>query len=101
MTLCDKLITKFEVSYLPLIDGIKLNECLRNKLRSRQSYLTKKTKNAKLSSKTFVHTTGFIVNVNEARIFGCQGFFFPRCSEPSKASRDKILYVKEVEGAIQ
>jgi hypothetical protein len=69
MTYCDKLIEKFESGELPIVNGIKLNEFLGNMLKSKQSRLTKKMKNAKLSTKTFQRTIGYLSDVNEAREF--------------------------------
>ncbi|KAI2513964.1 hypothetical protein MHU86_348 [Fragilaria crotonensis] len=42
IALCDKLIEKFEMGHLPILDGIKLNDFLGNMLKSKQSRLTKK-----------------------------------------------------------
>ena len=64
---CDTLVTKFMAGRLPLPDGIKLNEFLSSMLKSKQSRLTKKMKNAKLSSKTFRRTTGYLTSDIEAR----------------------------------
>jgi hypothetical protein len=69
MTYCDKLIDKFSSGELPVSSGIKLNEFLGNMLKSKQSRLTKKMKNAKLSSKNFQSTTGGLLDPNEAREF--------------------------------
>ena len=69
MALCDQLIDKFQSGQLPLVEGVKLNDFLGNMLKSKQSRLTKKMKNAKLSSKTFVRNSGFIEDVKEAREF--------------------------------
>jgi hypothetical protein len=69
MTYCDKLIEKFESGELPIVNGIKLNEFLGNMLKSKQSRLTKKMKNAKLSTKTFQRTVGYLLDVNETREF--------------------------------
>ena len=65
----DKLIQKFQTGRLPLPEGIKLNEFLSNMLKSKQSRLTKKMKNAKLSSKTFTRTTGYLTDIMEGREF--------------------------------
>ena len=46
-----------------------MNDFLSNILKSKQSRLTKKMKNAKLSTRAFKQTTGFIVDQNEARKF--------------------------------
>lgn len=64
---CDTLVAKFMAGRLPLPDGIKLNEFLSGMLKSKQSRLTKKMKNAKLSSKTFRRTTGYLTSEIEAR----------------------------------
>ncbi|KAL9182510.1 hypothetical protein ACHAXT_013162 [Thalassiosira profunda] len=74
---CDKLIQKFMAGRLPLPEGIKLNEFLSSMLKSKQSRLTKKMKNAKLSSKTFKRTSGHLADVLEARDFSEaeDGFF--------------------------
>lgn len=69
MAYCDKLIQKFESGELPLCDGIKLNEFLGNMLKSKQSRLTKKMKNAKLSSRTFQSTNVGLMDITEAREF--------------------------------
>mmetsp|Transcript_30774 Transcript_30774/g.35095 ORF Transcript_30774/g.35095 Transcript_30774/m.35095 type:complete len:735 (-) Transcript_30774:232-2436(-) len=96
MTFCDKLIAKFEVGHLPLMDGIKLNEFLGNMLKSRQSRLTKKMKNAKLSSKTFVHTTRFIADVNEAREFSdVEDSFFHAVQNHQERAEIKFHMQKE------
>jgi len=69
MTYCDKLIEKFESGELPIVNGIKLNEFLGNMLKSKQSRLTKKMKNAKLSTKTFQRSIGYLQDMNESREF--------------------------------
>ena len=69
MAYCDKLIDKFETGQIPVTDGIKLNEFLGNMLKSKQSRLTKKMKNAKLSSKTYKRAIGFLLDLAEAREF--------------------------------
>ena len=62
---------------LPLPEGIKLNEFLSNMLKSKQSRLTKKMKNAKLSSKTFTRTAGYLTDIMEGREFSeCEDAFF-------------------------
>eukprot|EP00814_Leptocylindrus_danicus_P009809 CAMPEP_0116019704 /NCGR_PEP_ID=MMETSP0321-20121206/9387_1 /TAXON_ID=163516 /ORGANISM="Leptocylindrus danicus var. danicus, Strain B650" /LENGTH=700 /DNA_ID=CAMNT_0003490309 /DNA_START=261 /DNA_END=2363 /DNA_ORIENTATION=+ len=54
----DEIIVKFEAGQLPLCNGIKLNDFLAGILRCKQSRLTKKMKNAKLSARSFKRTTG-------------------------------------------
>lgn len=65
----DLIIENFEKGQLPLVDGMKLNDFLSNMLKSKQSRLTKKMKNAKLSTRAFRRTTGYIVSQEEARKF--------------------------------
>lgn len=84
MALCDRLIAKFESGELPIAGGVKLNEFLGSMLKSKQSRLTKKMKNAKLSSKTFQITTGNLTPA-EAREF----------SEIEEAFFQSILELKE------
>jgi len=69
MAYCDALVEKFQVGQLPLLDGTKLNDFLAGMLKSKQSRLTKKMKNAKLSAKTFTKTTGYLLNEQDARDF--------------------------------
>jgi hypothetical protein len=69
MAYCDKLVEKFQAGQLPLLDGTKLNDFLAGMLKSKQSRLTKKMKNAKLSAKTFTKTTGYLPDDGEAIAF--------------------------------
>lgn len=66
---CDKLIELFEAGQLPLLDGVKLHDFLAHMLKSKQSRLTKKMKKAKLSSRSYARTSGYIVQVADARNF--------------------------------
>lgn len=66
---CDKLIAEFEAGNLPIMDGIKLNDFLGKMLKSKQSRLTKKMKNAKLSLKTFERNSLCISDISKAREF--------------------------------
>ena len=68
----DELIAKFEEGSLPLPEGIKLNDFLAGMLQCKQSRLTKKMKNAKLSSRSFNRTTGFLKMLDVAREFSGQ-----------------------------
>lgn len=68
MAYCDKLIAKFAGGELPLTDSVKLNEFLGNMLKSKQSRLTKKMKNAKLSTKSYHRITGCL-DMADAREF--------------------------------
>jgi len=65
----DELIGLFDKGELPMSDGIKLIDFLSGMLMSKQSRLTKKMKNAKLSSKSYKRNTGYIVNDEKARKF--------------------------------
>lgn len=66
---CDKLIEHFGQGALPIPDGIKLNDFLSSMLKSKQSRLTKKMKNAKLSSKQYKKALGYILQDEDAREF--------------------------------
>lgn len=69
MAFCDKLVEKFESGQLPIVDGTKLNDFLSSMLKSKQSRLTKKMKNAKLSAKTFLRKSGYLEEDADARSF--------------------------------
>ena len=69
MIYCDMLMDKFETGELPVADGIKLNDFLANMLKSKQSRLTKKMENAKLSARAYKRTTGYIIDTSEAKVF--------------------------------
>jgi hypothetical protein len=66
---CDKLIEKFQQGELPVAEGMKLNDFLATMLKSKQSRLTKKMKNARLSAKTYNQTHGYIRGANDAKDF--------------------------------
>ena len=87
MAYTDELITKFKEGQLPLVDGIKLNDFLANMLKSKQSRLTKKMKNANLSSKSFKRTTGYVANHGETQNFSLleDAFFRSIQSQQEKA----------------
>jgi hypothetical protein len=74
----DEMIAKFEAGVIPVGDGMKLNDFLAAMLQCKQSRLTKKMKNAKLSSRSFKRTTGFIQDLNDAREFSSveEAFFY-------------------------
>jgi len=73
----DELISKFESGSLPLVSGTKLNDFLANMLNSKQSRLTKKMKNAKLSARAFTRILGYISDQKEAiRFSECEDSFF-------------------------
>eukprot|EP00934_Nitzschia_sp_Nitz4_P001292 Nitzschia sp. Nitz4//scaffold42_size132992//106422//108774//NITZ4_003417-RA/size132992-augustus-gene-0.119-mRNA-1//-1//CDS//3329551772//1292//frame0 len=96
MALCDKLIAKFESGELPISDGIKLNEFLGNMLKSKQSRLTKKMKNAKLSSRTFQRSAGGVVDINEAREFSeLEDCFFNSLQDAQERAEIKFHMQRE------
>jgi len=66
---CDKLIVSYERGELPISEGVKLNDFLATMLKSKQSRLTKKMKNAKLSAKTYKPGAGFVVDDEDAKFF--------------------------------
>ena len=95
MAYCDKLIAKFQTGELPVTDGIKLNEFLGSMLKSKQSRLTKKMKNAKLSSKSFQRTSGFLEH-EEAREFSdLEEAFFQAITDPMERAEIKFHMQKE------
>jgi hypothetical protein len=69
MAICDKLIQCFKDGSLPVVDGTKLNDFLSNILKSKQSRLTKKMKNAKLSSNSYVSITSYITDDRQCAEF--------------------------------
>lgn len=66
---CDKLIDHFSSGSLPIPEKIKLNDFLANMLKSKQSRLTKKMKNARFSAKQYVRKIGHTMSADEAREF--------------------------------
>jgi len=66
---CDKLISAYETGELPISEGVKLNDFLSTMLKSKQSRLTKKMKNAKLSAKTYKPEAGYVVDDEDAKNF--------------------------------
>jgi len=66
---CDKLISAYERGELPISEGVKLNDFLATMLKSKQSRLTKKMKNAKLSAKTYKPEAGYVVDDDDAKKF--------------------------------
>ncbi len=66
---CDKLISAYERGELPISEGVKLNDFLATMLKSKQSRLTKKMKNAKLSAKTYKPQSGYVRDDEDAKKF--------------------------------
>eukprot|EP00956_Cyclotella_meneghiniana_P036110 scaffold121622_cov79-Cyclotella_meneghiniana.AAC.1 len=93
---CDSLIHQFMTGKLPLQDGLKLNEFLAGMLKSKQSRLTKKMKNAKLSSKTFKRSIGFLCEEMEARAFSdAETAFFNSITNLLERAEIKFHIAKE------
>jgi len=93
---CDKLMEKFKTGELPIPDGVKMNEFLGSMLLSKQSRLTKKMKNAKLSSQTFTRKVGFISNLDESRFFSqLETAFFAAIQCPLERAEIKFHMQKE------
>lgn len=93
---CDKLMEKFKTGELPIPDGVKMNEFLGSMLLSKQSRLTKKMKNAKLSSQSFMRKVGFISNLDEARFFSqLETSFFAAIQCPVERAEIKFHMQKE------
>jgi hypothetical protein len=96
MAYCDKLIAKFESGELPISSGLKLNEFLGNMLKSKQSRLTKKMKNAKLSSRTFQRQAPGILDNNEVREFSeLEDLFFQSIQCQQERAEIKFHMQKE------
>jgi bHLH-MYC and R2R3-MYB transcription factors N-terminal len=95
MTYCDKLMAKFSSGEIPVADGVKLNEFLGAMLKSKQSRLTKKMKNAKLSTKSFQRVSGFL-NVEEACEFSqLEEAFFGAVTDALERAEIKFHMQKE------
>jgi len=93
---CDTLISSFKQGQLPLAEGIKLNDFLTSMLKSKQSRLTKKMKNAKLSSITFRPLTRYIQNDAECREFSkLEHNFFGSIQDAGKRAELKFHMRRE------
>jgi hypothetical protein len=90
MAYCDKLIAKFSEGELPLTDSVKLNEFLGNMLKSKQSRLTKKMKNAKLSTKMFQRSTGCLHPLEAGEFSSLEESFF--MSIPDVIERAEVKF---------
>lgn len=95
MAYCDRLMAKFSEGALPVAEGTKLNEFLGNMLKSKQSRLTKKMKNAKLSTKMFQRSRGCL-NLMEAREFSeLEESFFSSITDLQERAEVKFHMQKE------
>jgi len=96
MALCEKLIIRFQEGDLPLTDGVKLNDFLANMLKSKQSRLTKKMKNANLSGKQFKRTNGYIADIEQCKQFSeLEDAFFRSLSDPQEQASVRFHMQKE------
>ena len=96
MLFCDKLTEKFQVGQLPVLDGVKLNDFLSRMLKSKQSRLTKKMKNAKLSAKTYHRVWGYIHDTGQARLFSeLEAAFLQSISCPMERAEVRFHLQKE------
>jgi hypothetical protein len=95
MAYCDKLMAKFESGEIPVSEGTKLNEFLGNMLKSKQSRLTKKMKNAKLSTRMFQRRSGCL-EIMEAREFSeLEESFFQSVTDLQERAEIKFHMQKE------
>jgi hypothetical protein len=93
---CDQLINLFKDGNLPLAAGTKLNDFLASMLKSKQSRLTKKMKNAKLSSKIFEGTACFITDTAACSEFSqMEEHFFQAINDLKERSELRFYMRKE------
>ena len=96
MAFCDKLIYLFKEGQLPLAAGVKLNDFLASMVKSKQSRLTKKMKNAKLSSNTYAPSSGHILNLDLCATFSSmEESFFHAIVDPKERAELKFHMRKE------
>jgi hypothetical protein len=95
MSFCDKLMDKFANGDLPVADGVKLNEFLGNMLKSKQSRLTKKMKNAKLSSKTYQKGIGCLTATDASEFSDLEELFFQAIPDLQERAEIKFHMQKE------
>ena len=92
----DKLISLFKYGKFPVQNGFKLNEFLASMLKSKQSRLTKKMKNAKLSSNAYNVTHGYIVETDECIEFSVlEDKFFNSISDLVERADTRLHVQKE------
>jgi len=95
MAYCDKLMAKFGSGEIPVADGVKLNEFLGNMLKSKQSRLTKKMKNAKLSSKTYERSIGVLTLADGREFSELEESFFHAVTDHQERAEIKFHMQKE------
>lgn len=93
---CDKITFLFKDGKLPLKTGTKLNDFLASMLKSKPSRLTKKMKNAKLSSNLFNGRECYIANDNEcAELSHMEYAFFQSIADSKERAYLKFHIRKE------
>jgi len=95
MAYCDKLMACFGNGSLPVADSVKLNEFLGNMLKSKQSRLTKKMKNAKLSSKLYQRKAGCLDPVEAREASELEDCFFQSIQDLQERAEIKFHMQKE------
>lgn len=96
MAFCDKLIETFKAGELPVTNGVKLNDFLATMLKSKQSRLTKKMKNANLSGKIFKLSSGFIADVELCKKFSeVEDSFLTSLNDPLEKASVRFHMQKE------
>jgi hypothetical protein len=93
---CEKLMQTFEGGMLPLMMGTKLHEFLSSMLHCKQSRLTKKFINAKLSSKSYASKTGWLHDKDEAMEFSkMEDDFLQNVEDPMEQAELEFHLQKE------
>ena len=93
---CESLISLFRDGQLPLKKGVKLNDFLTKMLKSKQSRLTKKRKNAKMSSQTYVPLSRYITHDATCHEFSkLEASFFHAIQDPVERAKLKFHMQKE------
>jgi len=96
ITYTDKLICYFKDGKFPIPNGCKLNEFLASMLKSKQSRLTKKMKNAKLSSNSYSVNHGYITETHECIEFSIlEDKFFNSIPDAVERAETRLHVQKE------
>jgi hypothetical protein len=92
---CDKITALFKDGKLPLKTGTKLNDFLASMLKSKPSRLTKKMKNAKLSSNLFSGKECYISNNTECAEFSHMEYAFFQSIADSKERAHLKFHIRK------
>jgi len=95
MAFCDRLMDAFASGDIPVSEGTKLNEFLGNMLKSKQSRLTKKMKNAKLSSKLYQRKIGHFDPESARQFSELEESFFQAVQDLQERAEIKFQMQKE------